>query len=725
MKKLILIFLLVPMLAFGQLQLPFPIVNLNGIVDGRFLNNGSPYTSKSQALSLIPAAERKDRRAININGNVYEFIGNGTSVLQKRDSGNTVVLTNGNGTTANPSSIDLGGNLTRKTWINQNGHNLAINGQAGGIFTKWDWTQGDLIITDDTTSIDYKLHQNVTNIVFGNSDTLRGSVGYNVLLGYANKINAPGSGFYGAYFNLVSGTQNSIQNGQANLVGGIFNYGISDNPTTFNGNFMAGDHSRMYKCFGCFSMGTMSGSNYKPLTIGTPGGSGIAGSFLYSHNSNAQTYGNGINSNYAFLLGGSDHNIPSNTTGAGALGGRKIWLTAGDSNTIYLPKVRMFRGLNAAPAVNNTADSLAVFDHGYVKMRLASSISGSGVPTTRNINTTSPLSGGGNLSADRTLSIANAAADGSTKGAASFTANDFDASSGNISIDYANANIIQKNGNTTITTPIISAANHSTGMQIEATDVSGTLSELANSSQTFVAPTNVSAIEIISADGTAGSTAPVLSFHNLGGRFGVGDYTAQTDTYNFYLEMKADASDIGTATFVDNRSTKKGIEYNATNYVTQLHSLTDKEYVDAHQNGKTYSNSVSSTNNVAVYNGTNFTYTPFASGRYTPTLSSASGFSSPTVQSFTWSRNGTIVTVSGAVTIGTKGSNGTMSFILTLPVTSSLTSTYDANGVANWQPVAQSGQVFAVGSTSTVEIIVIGALAGSGDVSMTFQYEVK
>lgn len=36
------------------------------------------------------------------------------------------------------------------------------------------------------------------------------------------------------------------------------------------------------------------------------------------------------------------------------------------------------------------------------------------------------------------VSIANAAADGSTKGAASFNANDFDASSGNISIDYAN-----------------------------------------------------------------------------------------------------------------------------------------------------------------------------------------------------------------------------------------------------------------------------------------------
>lgn len=60
------------------------------------------------------------------------------------------------------------------------------------------------------------------------------------------------------------------------------------------------------------------------------------------------------------------------------------------------------------------------------------------VSTTRTISTTSPLSGGGDLSGNLTLVIANAAADGSTKGAASFTTNDFNASSGNISLDYTN-----------------------------------------------------------------------------------------------------------------------------------------------------------------------------------------------------------------------------------------------------------------------------------------------
>ncbi len=60
------------------------------------------------------------------------------------------------------------------------------------------------------------------------------------------------------------------------------------------------------------------------------------------------------------------------------------------------------------------------------------------VGTTRAINTSSPLSGGGDLSADRTLSIADSVADGATKGAAAFTASDFNSSSGVISLDYAN-----------------------------------------------------------------------------------------------------------------------------------------------------------------------------------------------------------------------------------------------------------------------------------------------
>lgn len=53
------------------------------------------------------------------------------------------------------------------------------------------------------------------------------------------------------------------------------------------------------------------------------------------------------------------------------------------------------------------------------------------------VATTSPITGG-TITTTGTIGIDNAAADGSTKGAASFVANDFNATSGNIGIDYTN-----------------------------------------------------------------------------------------------------------------------------------------------------------------------------------------------------------------------------------------------------------------------------------------------
>jgi hypothetical protein len=62
-----------------------------------------------------------------------------------------------------------------------------------------------------------------------------------------------------------------------------------------------------------------------------------------------------------------------------------------------------------------------------------------GVPSARAVNTSSPLLGGGSLNGNLSLSIQNAQADGSTKGAATFAAADFDSTVGGlISIDYAN-----------------------------------------------------------------------------------------------------------------------------------------------------------------------------------------------------------------------------------------------------------------------------------------------
>lgn len=111
------------------------------------------------------------------------------------------------------------------------------------------------------------------------------------------------------------------------------------------------------------------------------------------------------------------------------------------------------------PTVDRTvtipnADSTTVQPDAGVSNNFLTAISSSGViskaqPTISNIAsfnyvasvaTTSPLSGGaaGSSGAILTLTIANAIADGATKGAASFTATDFDTTTGNVSLDYTN-----------------------------------------------------------------------------------------------------------------------------------------------------------------------------------------------------------------------------------------------------------------------------------------------
>lgn len=100
------------------------------------------------------------------------------------------------------------------------------------------------------------------------------------------------------------------------------------------------------------------------------------------------------------------------------------------------------------------------------------------VSTTRSISTTSPLSGGGDLSADRTLSIADAAADGSTKGAAAFTAADFNAASGVISIDYTNGQAASASNKGFLTSADWTTFNNKGGSTyksvIDTTPVTGT-----------------------------------------------------------------------------------------------------------------------------------------------------------------------------------------------------------------------------------------------------------
>lgn len=60
-----------------------------------------------------------------------------------------------------------------------------------------------------------------------------------------------------------------------------------------------------------------------------------------------------------------------------------------------------------------------------------------------------------------------------------------------------------------------------------------------------------------------------------------GGDSASSDYARFIIDLE-NVSSLGTGViFQDGRASLKGIEYGATGYVTQLHSLTDKEYVDS------------------------------------------------------------------------------------------------------------------------------------------------
>jgi hypothetical protein len=81
--------------------------------------------------------------------------------------------------------------------------------------------------------------------------------------------------------------------------------------------------------------------------------------------------------------------------------------------------------------------------------------------TVTNVSGTSPIASSGG--ATPAISIADAAADGTTKGAAAFTANDFEAAAGVISIDYANGQAASASNKGFLTAANWTTFNNKTG----------------------------------------------------------------------------------------------------------------------------------------------------------------------------------------------------------------------------------------------------------------------
>lgn len=121
--------------------------------------------------------------------------------------------------------------------------------------------------------------------------------------------------------------------------------------------------------------------------------------------------------------------------------------------------------------------------------------------------------------------------------------------------------------------------------------------------------------------------------------------------------------------------------------------------------------------------------TTVTSGTYTPTLSSSSNISSPTVQQFVYSRSDSVVTVSGAITFTVTANTTSTSFQLTLPIASNLTGNYDLNGVGSCNSstatMHSSGYVQSSPSTDTALINFISNGTGFSIMYITFQYIIR
>jgi hypothetical protein len=111
---------------------------------------------------------------------------------------------------------------------------------------------------------------------------------------------------------------------------------------------------------------------------------------------------------------------------------------------------------------------------------------------------------------------------------------------------------------------IATTQSNSSGFQFENLNAAGDFSTFVSGGKSFVRSNTSSAMEIISISNVeVSNTVPALSFAGMSSRLGVAEYASQ-NIWNFYLEALADNSNIGSMTFTDNRTIKKGIEYAAS-----------------------------------------------------------------------------------------------------------------------------------------------------------------
>jgi hypothetical protein len=122
-----------------------------------------------------------------------------------------------------------------------------------------------------------------------------------------------------------------------------------------------------------------------------------------------------------------------------ALNGKEPTLTKGNLTETTSSILTITGGTNSVIGTGTTIEvaKANASTNGYLSSIDWTTFNSKGNGTVISIATSSPITGG-TITSSGTIGIQDAAADGITKGAATFTANDFDSASGVISIDYTN-----------------------------------------------------------------------------------------------------------------------------------------------------------------------------------------------------------------------------------------------------------------------------------------------
>jgi hypothetical protein len=372
----------------------------------------------------------------------------------------------------------------------------------------------------------------------------------------------------------------------------------------------------------------------------------------------------------------------------------------------------------------------------------------------------SPLSESGG-----SVSIANAAADGSTKGAASFTANDFDASSGNISIDYTNAQMAtgSLNGFMSATTQTLGGAKTWSGNAVfngtaqfnGTTQIGGTANAVLNLASS--ANSVRGSIDLSSNNPTLNTATGTWLFRSAGSTIGIYNGTGffiggGTTPSGFIFSTLAGTSTLATYRMnhgVDLTTAVEGsFEFATVSSVKRLAFTAN----GTNRRRILLSNDVAPGNGqIPIGNGTDYTVANLASadgtvtitngsgtidlkttlfmsqGTYTPTFTAVANADGAAVTgSLYYTRIGNQVTVRGVITVDATATGLLTTVGITLPIASALTATQQLSGQCTSSAIgAAFGTILADATNDRAELSFINDTnVGSATYSIWFSYEV-